>query len=161
MLTIFLIVLFAWCTEAFQYTSNHLQVSRKNILRLQLEDPNKSSFQDWSSPLFPKVQLDTWWEQIGDSLLTVGSKGVQQSHINSASELLSQHNCIRIKLASDKLDPFAISKAFVENELLLEKAELLQRNKLLADIKRVLDDDVLPMKTQDAITSVHCETSMR
>ena len=101
-------------------------------ISLSLSDEGVESippFQEWYSPLFPKSKIDTWWVQVGDSLLTVGAKGVQQSHINSASELLTQHNILRVKLASDRCDPYKISKQFIDSEILSKKAEILQIKK--------------------------------
>lgn len=78
----------------------------------------------WMNEKYPANQLEKWWGSI-DPLLTVGMKGVQPSHVNSLAELLKQHDRVRVKLASDKLNAIEISKSFVDSESLSGTAELL------------------------------------
>ena len=69
----------------------------------------------WSNPKFSKQEIDKMWT-VQDSLMTVGSKGVASTHINSLIELLSQHHTVRIKIANDKMNSMEISKQFADNE---------------------------------------------
>jgi RNA-binding protein YhbY len=85
-------------------------------------------FENWSNGAYSRQQIDSWWLQI-ESLLTVGSKGVTKSQINSVIDLLSQHELVRIKLASDKIDPKIISKKFTEDEQLSAVGELIEVRK--------------------------------
>lgn len=55
-----------------------------------------------------------------------GSKGVAPSQINSLRELLSQHDAVRVKLASDKLDAISISNSFSEDAEISSISELLE-----------------------------------
>ncbi len=108
----------------------HNQVCHKfhqiSILKSTKKDDN---FQRWSNPLYDERELNKDYISLGRSLMTIGSSGVSATHINSIVNLLSQHEKVRIKLASDKLDPHVISKLFISDEILGSKAELLEVRK--------------------------------
>ena len=102
------------------------QFRRISILKSTKKDDN---FQRWSNPLYDERELNKDYISLGRSLMTIGSSGVSATHINSIVNLLSQHEKVRIKLASDKLDPHVISKLFISDEILGSKAELLEVRK--------------------------------
>jgi len=97
---------------------------------LSLKSTKKDdNFQRWSNPLYDERELNKDYISLGRSLMTIGSSGVSATHINSIVNLLSQHEKVRIKLASDKLDPHSISKIFIDDDILGSKAELLEVRK--------------------------------
>lgn len=83
----------------------------------------------WYSNLYSKSQLDEWWVNVDRPLITIGSKGVTVSHINSLNELVGHHGWVRIKLASDTMDPNKISEEIANSEVLKSGIELLQIRK--------------------------------
>lgn len=121
----FVILLLAGALSAY-----HNQVfdkfGRISILKSTKKDDN---FQRWSNPLYDERELNKDYISLGRSLMTIGSSGVSATHINSLVNLLSQHEKVRIKLASDKLDPHSISKLFISDEILGSRAELLEVRK--------------------------------
>ena len=46
----------------------------------------------YRNPSFAETDLEKWWTNVPKSLLTVGSKGVQESHLNSLVNLLGEHD---------------------------------------------------------------------
>lgn len=90
---------------------------------------NTDSFERWLNPDYTPDELKGWYNSIDKSLLTVGSKGIAPSHINSLAELLNSHERVRVKIASDKMNIIEISKVFIEDPLLQGKAELLEIRK--------------------------------
>lgn len=49
-----------------------------------------------------------------------------ESQINSLRELISQHEVVRIKLTSDKMNAMEISKVFSDDEKVSQTCELLE-----------------------------------
>lgn len=84
-----------------------------------------SEFTNWSNPSYEAKDLNKLWNE-RDGLLTIGSSGVSQSHINSLFDLVSQHDIVRVKLASDKIDPFKVSDAFLTAATLAGRLDLLE-----------------------------------
>ena len=84
-----------------------------------------SEFTNWSNPSYEAKDLNKLWNE-RDGLLTIGSSGVSQSHINSLFDLVSQHDIVRVKLASDKIDPFKVSDAFLTAATLVGRIDLLE-----------------------------------
>ena len=86
------------------------------------------SFERWSNPKYDTTVLNNQFISIGKSLLTIGSKGVAPSQINSLLELLKQHERVIVKLASDRIDPIVVSQEFTKSEN-TKSVELLQVRK--------------------------------
>eukprot|EP01036_Dinobryon_divergens_P026483 gene26483-35142_t len=108
--------------------SSYQKRSASVLLFCTAEDESggdQSKYSLWTNPRYSSSQLQDLWRK-NDPLLTVGSKGVQTSHINSLRELLSQHRIVRVKLASDKLDALMISKNFTSDQSLGARSELLE-----------------------------------
>lgn len=88
-------------------------------------EKDDSEFTNWSNPSYLAKDLNKLWNE-RDGLLTIGSSGVSQSHINSLFDLVSQHDIVRVKLASDKIDPFKVSDAFLTAASLAGRIDLLE-----------------------------------
>ena len=89
-------------------------------------DGERREIERWSNPKYPESELNRWWVDLGKPLLTIGSSGIQQSHVNSLCDLLSHHERVRIKLASDKLSSVLIAAELFKFDSLVNKAELLE-----------------------------------
>ena len=79
----------------------------------------------WSTDAFPAEQVEGWWKDLGKPLMTVGSKGVADSHVSSLRDLLMQHDRVRVKFASDKVDALRLAQALVSTGPLKDNTELL------------------------------------
>lgn len=93
---------------------------------LQSSIPSKENTEDirWHHPDFKKEELNDWYCKLGKSLLTVGMKGVNQSHKNSLLELIQSHERVRVKIASDKSNIMEVAQTFLTDPA-LEKAVVL------------------------------------
>ena len=69
----------------------------------------------WSNEDYGSEELETWWRALPGPLLTVGSKGVMDSHLRSLEDLLRGHDKVRVKFASDKLDGPTMARTFMDN----------------------------------------------
>mmetsp|Transcript_27701 Transcript_27701/g.46534 ORF Transcript_27701/g.46534 Transcript_27701/m.46534 type:complete len:142 (-) Transcript_27701:2027-2452(-) len=103
--------------------SHHRSIGVSRFLSL-----SGDGFERWQNPNIPASRLEELWRG-RDSLLTIGSAGVSKTHINSLSNLIDQHETVRIKLASNKMDAMGISKQFMDDEALCSKVELLEVRK--------------------------------
>lgn len=83
----------------------------------------------YRNPAYDDYQLEEWWKAISKSFMTIGSKGVQQTHINSLANLLDSHLRVRVKVASDAQDVLAIARHMEESEPVAGKGELLECRK--------------------------------
>lgn len=102
--------------------------SRKDNNAMRMVGPggkDDSEFTNWSNPSYEAKDLNKLWNE-RDGLLTIGSSGVSQSHINSLFDLVSQHDIVRVKLASDKIDPFKVSDEFLTAAALAGRIDLLE-----------------------------------
>ena len=102
--------------------------SRKDNNAMRMVGPggkDDSEFTNWSNPSYESKDLNKLWNE-RDGLLTIGSSGVSQSHINSLFDLVSQHDIVRVKLASDKIDPFKVSDEFLTATALAGRIDLLE-----------------------------------
>lgn len=79
----------------------------------------------WYNPSYSKENIEAWWKEADKSLLTIGSKGVSESQLNSLSELIDSHRMVRVRLASDKMDASAIAASIIDSPRLFDKIELL------------------------------------
>lgn len=93
---------------------------------LQSSIPSEENTEDirWHNPDFKKEELNDWYCKLGKSLLTVGMKGVNQSHKNSLLELIQSHERVRVKIASDKSNIMEVAQTFLTDPA-LEKAVVL------------------------------------
>jgi len=121
----FVLLLFLSVSSAYH---NQLRYKCDHIKTLK-STKRDDDFQRWSNPLYDERELNKDYVSLGRSLMTIGSSGVSATHINSLVNLLSQHEKVRIKLASDKLDPHSISKIFISDDVLGIKAEVLEIRK--------------------------------
>lgn len=80
----------------------------------------------WHNPDFKKEDLNEWYCKLGKSLLTVGTKGVNQSHKNSLLELIQSHERVRVKIASDKFNIMEVAQAFLSDPVIEKAAVLLE-----------------------------------
>lgn len=79
----------------------------------------------WTSAEHAADAVEGWWKDLGKALMTVGSKGVTDSHVRSLKDLLGQHQRVRVKFATDKVDALALAEALVGAGPLKGQAELL------------------------------------
>ena len=84
-----------------------------------------SDFVAWKSSEYDVVDLERWWKE-SDPLLTIGSSGVTPTHLNSLSNLLEQHEFVKVKLASDKINASKIAQTVVNCDELAAKIILLE-----------------------------------
>lgn len=114
------------------HIGRHLAVL-KSSLRISsgIDANNEASdtFEKWTNPKYNARDLNDEYIKLGKALLTIGGKGVAPSHMSSLTNLLTEHEYVRVKLASDRLDARAISTQFMENELVAQTAELLEVRK--------------------------------
>ena len=101
----------------------------------------------YKNPAYDDSQLEEWWKSVSRSLLTVGGKGVQPSHMNSLASLLVDHGHVRVKVASDQLDAFAIATEFCENEAVARVGELLECRSKEFMFGRVGPGQASPLRT--------------
>jgi RNA-binding protein YhbY len=115
----------------FLTASMSLLIPRRIIhsTRIRVSSTTDVPFEKWSNPKYDESQIDSWYIEIDKALLTVGAKGVTPSGINSLTELLKQHERVKVKIASDKLDPMKLSEEFSTSSSLKDSAELLQVRK--------------------------------
>lgn len=86
-------------------------------------------FTRWLNEDYTKDYIEDLWKK-HESLITIGAKGFKDSHINSISELLSQHEVVRVKLANTKyMDPIEVSRLIADSGKLKDTAELLEVRK--------------------------------
>jgi RNA-binding protein YhbY len=103
--------------------SKRYMINNENIVE---NNNNNDIIKKWTNPLYEEEEVNKWFVDVGKSLLTIGSKGVTKSQINSLSELLKQHKRVRVKMANDKMDTKTISNEMINDEILLNKVEILQ-----------------------------------
>ena len=119
------------CTSRYLSVANthSSSASIKGVGASNIDGDADSSFEKWSNPKYNARDLNDEYMKLGKALLTVGGKGVAPSHMSSLVNLLSEHEYVRVKLASDRLDAHLISKQFIENEQVTLSAELLEIRK--------------------------------
>ena len=100
----------------------------------------------WLNPNYSPEQLRQWWDGVDKSLISVGTKGVQQSHINSLLETLKSHERVKVKLASDKMNSVDIAAIFMDNDVLKDNAELLECRRREIMVGRTDNTPVQPVK---------------
>ena len=111
-----------------------------------LEDESLGSPTKWSNPNYSAEQLKQWWDGINRALISVGGKGVQQSHVNSLRESLRSHERVKVKLASDRMNSIDTAADFINNDLLKNNAELLECRKREFMVGRTDTTPVQPVK---------------
>ena len=109
-------------------TSSHhsIYLTSKTFSTILQSTPPSENTEDirWHNPDFKKEELNEWYCKLGKSLLTVGMKGVNQSHKNSLLELIQSHERVRVKIASDKSNIMEVAQTFLSDPA-LEKAVVL------------------------------------
>lgn len=105
------------------------QKSNSLIAQSEIDETAEPRFERWLNEEYSKAYIENLWKK-HESLITIGAKGFKDSHINSISELLTQHEVVRVKLANTKyMDPMDVSKSIAESDKLKDKAELLEVRK--------------------------------
>mmetsp|Transcript_7956 Transcript_7956/g.17814 ORF Transcript_7956/g.17814 Transcript_7956/m.17814 type:complete len:132 (+) Transcript_7956:141-536(+) len=110
---------------ALVLSATAFQPAKLYSVRTALNCAAEPVFERWRTPAYPAEQLEAMWKD-RDSLMTIGGAGVTATHINSLKNLLSEHPAVRIKLASNRIDAYAVSKLFMADEALDLKADLLE-----------------------------------
>ena len=82
-------------------------------------------FMRWTHPKYERSVIDTWWKDLSDSMVTIGDKGVQESHVNTILQFLYAHERLRIKFSTDKVNQQSIADSLMSNEKLSGLAEVL------------------------------------
>ena len=100
----------------------------------------------WTNEQYSNEDLHKWWNNVDKSLISIGSNGVQPSHLNSMIELLKSHERVRVKLSSDKLNSVNIAKEFINNDILSSKVELLMCRVRGFMVGRTSKTEVIPRK---------------
>ena len=59
-----------------------------------------------------KNAIDALWAMTPKSLLSIGGKGVQDSHVRSLNTLLRQHDVVKVKLSDHRTEPADCVAAF-------------------------------------------------
>ena len=91
----------------------------------------------WQSDKYDVDELKEIWDSVDKSLLSIGSKGIQQSHKNSLYELLKQHSVVKVKISSDRLNALEMAQGFAKDEKIEKIAELLECRKREFMFKRL------------------------
>ena len=110
----------------------------------ELESPDSPT--KWSNPSYSSDQLKQWWDSIDRALISVGTKGVQQSHVNSLLETLKSHERVKVKLASDRMNSVDTASVFMNHNILKNNAELLECRRREIMVGRTASTPVQPVK---------------
>ncbi len=111
----------------FSCDINHQSRNSKLVLELANNGESISSSNlKWYSPKYSPEEIDFWWKQVNRPFLTIGSKGISSSHINSLNELIGHHEKIRIRLAHSKINAHEISASLISSPNLNFPIEALQ-----------------------------------
>ncbi len=97
-------------------------------LRASTDGPVQEGYR-WSNPNYSQADIDSWYYKLDKSLLTIGSNGLKDTHINSLRELLVSHEHVRVKIATDKINIQNISNQMVTHPDLVNTADLLSVRK--------------------------------
>ena len=79
----------------------------------------------WKSPKYSDKKLEEWWKE-KDSLLTVGKAGLTPTLINGVREMMTYHWRLKLKVAHDKYDAWAIANKVVDDESMRGNIEILE-----------------------------------
>jgi hypothetical protein len=113
--------------------------------------PQEVEFERWTNPSYSRSDLDKWWVEEGDAMLTVGSRGFQPSHLNSLRELVTSRDRVRIKFASDRIDRAQLSEAILKDEALSKVSEILdirKRGLMIGRVKGLQKKAAVPPKLE-------------
>lgn len=112
-------------TKVKESTEQELEWQRKRLEIAQEKDSNPAKSL-WITDKYQPSEIEAKWKSVASPLLTVGSKGVSETHVHSLEDLLKAHQHIRVKFASDKLNVQEMAESFVtRSAVLAEHAELL------------------------------------
>ena len=127
LINIFLITILIQCHCYIPSLSKYMRL--KNV---RMTNENR-----WQSDKYSVDELKEIWDSVDKSLLSIGSKGIQESHKNSLYELLQQHAVVKVKISSDRLNTLEMAKGFAQDEKIEEIAELLECRKREFMFKRL------------------------
>ena len=92
---------------------------------------------DWFNDRLSVDDIQTMWKSSGapmkafgklgqgKALMTVGSKGIGPNTINSLTELLKQHETVRVKVSSNTIDTTKLSSDIMSSDKMKGLADLL------------------------------------
>ena len=129
---VFLIILSLSCTLKVNRLSNK-QAGYTNAL--SVGSNYNAVMPMYTNPDFSKDDIKQMWNSM-EPLMTIGTSGVKDSHVNSLTDLTKHHSLVRIKLASDKIDAIQVANQFVLHEKLLVKLILIEVRKRGFLVKR-------------------------
>ena len=135
MITLYILQAYGFITPILRnrYQTSYLSAEVSNRVGGQIIDGK------WYNSDYPRRDIDMWWNSINKHLLTIGVNGVKPSQINSLQALIQSHGKIRVKLASDKVDPSTIVDEIMEDEIMKSKYQPLlirSREIMFGEIKR-------------------------
>ena len=105
---------------------------RLRRLRLQCEQSpspepaEPERFSRWTNPAYAAAEVEGWWRELGDAMLSLGDRGLQSSHRNALLELLATRDRVRIKFSSDRVDQMAIAEALMADGGFSAVADVLE-----------------------------------
>ena len=134
------------CGRSCRESTYKNMVSNIHMSESDGEQESSNSITKWSNPSYSSEQLKQWWDSIDRALISVGTKGVQQSHVNSLLETLKSHERVKVKLASDRMNSVDTATTFMNNDMLKNNAELLECRKREIMVGRTASTPVQPIK---------------
>jgi RNA-binding protein YhbY len=90
--------------------------------------PLVNQFTPWTNPSYSSDDINNLWKE-NEPLLSIGKGGVTDSHANSLKDLIMHHLVVKVKLSTDKLDPYQISKALMSKKDLEDIVVLVEIRK--------------------------------
>lgn len=120
------LILYAWLIISIQSLLYVPQPGKRLKLTLRSNDDHTSNTDRWVNSNFDAKETNKWFCDLKKSLLTIGTQGVRESHINSLQDLLKSHARVRIKLASDRISSKEIAAIFINHPTLIEKIILIE-----------------------------------
>ena len=124
MYIVILLVLIISLTDAYLFNYNRIST---RLYCSTSSDESSERYQNLEK--YDEETLKKLWDSIPKALISVGSKGVQSSHCNSLCELLSQHNLVKVKVSSDRLNTRKIAQTFSDDENIIKIGELIECRK--------------------------------
>lgn len=81
------ILLIAIALSSAYFVHNSVHFNSK----LAMTDIAEPTFERWSNPKYSEDKMNAWFLELEKPLLTVGSKGISNSQINSIAEMMRSH----------------------------------------------------------------------
>lgn len=148
---------------ADQNTANDpdLALSGESLEKMSTEPSvpfNSKALPRWqNTEKFTATEMTQWWGQT-DALITIGTGGLQPSHVNVLLEYLAAHNLVKVKLSTNRLSMSTfqlaeqcqeeLQKVTMETEIIESRGKcfLLRRLHVLPEkLRRYRADSVIPV----------------